>query len=109
MVSELLRIAVRRGPEWCPDWFGLLSGMRRNGRLKEWSDAAETARVSARFGGSNESRKSRTGHPNGTTKTNHASDPRNPPTQISESALVARDRPQLRFGRQYRWRLRQAR
>ena len=33
MVSELFRIAVRRDPEWCPDWFGMLSGMRRNSRF----------------------------------------------------------------------------
>src|SRR5258706_16307050 len=103
MVSELGRIAVRLGPEWCPESIGMPSEMRRNSRFKEWSDAGETARVSARFRGSNESRESRNGNLNGTKKTNHASDPRNPPTQISKSALDPRDRSQLRFGRQYRW------
>src|SRR5882724_567747 len=103
MVSELFRNAVRLGPEWCPDSVEVLSGMRRNCRFKEWSDAEETARVPARFCGSIESRKSGNGNLNGTKKTNHASDPRNPPTQISKSALDSRDRSQLRFARQYRW------
>src|SRR5215831_11850130 len=49
------------------------------------------------------------GNPNGTKESSYASNPRSPSTQVSKPPLPPGDRSQLRFGGQYRWRLRPAR
>src|SRR4051794_20797812 len=105
MVSGLRWSRVRIGSERCPDWVGMLTPTPE---YSEWSDAGETARVPARFCGSDESRESGNGNLNGTKSTHYASNPRNPPAQISKSAFSPRDRAQLLFTRQHRWGLRQA-
>src|SRR6476620_3023739 len=95
MVSELFRNGVRPASDLCPDWFGTLSEMRRNSRFQGVSDAGETARVSSRSVDSIESPR-RERNSNGTKETTHASNPRNPSTQISKPALDPRNRTQLR-------------
>lgn len=88
MVSDMNRAAVRIGPGRCPDWSG-------TGPDKEWSDAGMAVRVTVR------SMWIEKGNLNGTKDINHASNTRNPSTQISKPIIDPENCPQLRTAHQY--------